>query len=197
MTDKEFEQIIGDRQESRHREFKGSQTWTDPEFKAKLVKSILAFSNTRDGGWIVVGVRQDGDEFHLDGVQSDHLETFTQDTVASVAAAHADPFVEIDLSKKDYNGKWFVVIRVAEFEHVPVICKQSGAANLRKGAIYIRTRRIPESAEVPTQTEMREILDLAAEKELRKYLQRTRRAGGKLSSAEPDDGYDKELEDVR
>jgi predicted HTH transcriptional regulator len=196
MTDEEFLQIIGDQQESRHREFKGSHAWTDSAFKAKLIKSILAFSNTRDGGWIVIGVREDGDYFRLDGMTSDDVNTYDQDTVAAAVAAHADPFVVVDITKKNYDGKDFVVIRIAEFEHVPVICKKAGESNLRRGAIYIRTRRIPESAEVPTQTEMREILDLAAEKELRKFLQRLERAGGSLSSAELQREYDDELKDL-
>jgi hypothetical protein len=40
---------------------------------------------------------------------------------------------------------------------------------LRGGAVYTRTRRMYECAEVPGQAEMRELLELAIEKGLRKF----------------------------
>ena len=75
------------------------------------------------------------------------------------------------------ENKKFVVIKVFEFAEIPVICKKDGSSNLRKAAIYTRTYRIPESAEVPSQSEMREILDLAAEKQVRRFFETQSRAG--------------------
>lgn len=43
-------------------------------------------------------------------------------------------------------------------------------AILRAGAIYVRTRRKPETSEPPGQTEMRELIELATEERLRSFL---------------------------
>ena len=53
-----------------------------------------------------------------------------------------------------------------------VAFKKDGLKNLRKGAIFTRTRRHPETIEVPSQTEMREILELAVDKNMRKLTKR-------------------------
>lgn len=40
--------------EERHLEFKGNVRW-DGDIRAKITKSIMAFANLKDGGWIVIG----------------------------------------------------------------------------------------------------------------------------------------------
>ena len=64
-----------------------------------------------------------------------------------------------------------------EFYEIPVLCKRAFDDVLRDGACYVRTSRKPETSELPTQTEMRELLDLATEKGVRKYLERAQRMG--------------------
>lgn len=177
MNIENFESIVELGRERRNIEFKSSNPWTDPEFKAKLVKSVLAFTNVRDGGWIIIGVSQNGDSFSFDGMKEEDIATYGEETMASVFAEYADPFVRVNLDTIEYEEKTFLVITVKEFVSIPVICKRDGTANLRRGAIYTRTHRIPESAEVPSQTEMREILDMATEKKIREYLLMRERSG--------------------
>jgi hypothetical protein len=74
------------------------------------------------------------------------------------------------------HDRKFVVISVDEFDELPVICAR-GAYSCRVGAVYVRTRRKPETSEIPSQTEMRELLNLATDKALAAFLARTRRAG--------------------
>jgi hypothetical protein len=81
----------------------------------------------------------------------------------------ADPFVEITISHEIYEEKSFAIIQIKPFSELPTICKKDGGNNLRRGAIYIRPRRKIESVEVPSQAEMREILDIATEKILKKF----------------------------
>src|SRR5262249_46564787 len=60
---------------------------------------------------------------------------------------------------------------------LPVICKKDGLEKLRRGAIYTRSRRLPETVEVPSQAEMRELLDLAIEKGSRTFTRQAERMG--------------------
>ena len=169
--------------EGRSLEFKQSTPWKDAEFKAKIVKTILAFSNVIDGGRIVVGVEQQDDGgFNPKGMTDEHLATWNYDEIASYASEFADPFVEFSLERVPVESRTFLFIIISEFKELPVICKKDGLAKLRRGAIYTRTHRKPESAEIPSQTELREILDMAIEKRLRGFLRTASHAGLTLSA---------------
>ena len=79
---------------------------------------------------------------------------------------------------------------------MPHLCARAFEQTLRKGALYVRTRRIPETAEVPTQTEMRELLELATEKRLRAYVESAERAGIVLSTGR-EESPEEEVSDER
>jgi hypothetical protein len=163
--------------EERNLEFKRSMSWTDPATKEKLTKSALAMANLRGGGYIVFGVeRQPGDTYVPVGMPPDHLDSFVQDNLSAHFSEYADPYIEASLIKETLNGSKFAVVKVAEFSELPVICKKD-CSKLRHGAVYIRSRRIPETVEVPTQVEMREILDLAIEKRYRAFSRQAERLG--------------------
>ena len=57
------------------------------------------------------------------------------------------------------------------------MCKRSYNNILREGACYVRTSRKPETSELPTQTEMRQLLDLAIDKGILQLLDRAERLG--------------------
>jgi predicted HTH transcriptional regulator len=192
MDKKQFLELIQIGREGRNLEFKQSTPWIESEFKAKIVKSVLAFTNVRDGGWIIIGVEQQSDgTFKPVGVQPDHLAAYNGDDIASHVAEFADPYAKIPLCKIDLDSTSYVAIRVEEFDDIPVICKKDGFNKLRRGDIYTRTYRIPECAEVPSQTEMREILDMAIEKRLRKQLETLSRTGIPISSTPVSDDEEK------
>lgn len=169
--------------EERNLEYKRRLSWNDTKVRPRITKSILSMCNIRDGGTIVVGVEQRGEAFQPTGMVRKDLESFTQDGVSSHVNEFADPFVEVTISRVSNGRSNFIVIQVQEFAELPVVCKRDGPAGLRRGAIYTRTRRMNESAEVPSQAEMREILDLAVEKGIRVFQSRLGRAG--LEVAEP------------
>src|SRR5580692_9262177 len=86
--------------EERNLEFKRSISWTDQGIKEKLTKSVLATSNLRDGGYIVLGVdRQPDDTYVPVGMQPDHLDSFAQDHLSAHLSEYADPYVESILLK--------------------------------------------------------------------------------------------------
>ena len=94
------------------------------------------------------------------GLSDADLATWNYDDVADRIAIYADPSVTFDLEIGEYDDNKFVVLRIEEFADVPVLCKRSYGDVLRDGACYVRPRRKPETSEVPTQADMRDLLDL-------------------------------------
>jgi hypothetical protein len=130
-------------------------------------------------------VRDLGDgSYDRSGVQAEHYETFNYDNMTSHESGYADPYVNFELVKKppdDSDKRYLIGIKVYEFAEIPVICKSDfnigSKLYLKRGAIYTRSYRTPETVEVPGQTEMREILEMATEKKLRRFFERQKRIG--------------------
>ncbi len=68
---------------------------------------------------------------------------------------------------------------------------------LREGARYVRRRGKPETSEIPTQSEMRELLDLAIEKGVRRFIARARAVGLVLGGSEPPRDEERFAEQLR
>jgi len=164
-------------------EFKGPGARTDRQLMGQVLRAILGMANRRDGGHIVIGVRDADGLLAPDGLNDEQLATWTFDDVADVVANHADPSVRLEChTVHDAHGRAFVVIRVHEFDDVPILCKRnynepSNREILRRGACYVRPRRKPETTEIPTFEDMRELLDLASEKQTRRFLARAQSVG--------------------
>ena len=172
--------LVSNGREERSLEYKRSMNWAEPSTKAKIVKSTLAMANLRDGGTIVFGIEERNDTFLPAGMSPDDYHSFNQDDVSVEVNNFADPFVELVVVKEDVAGKLFVGIRVREFQELPVICRRDGVERLRVGALYVRPRRKHETVEVPSQIEMREILELALEKKVRLLYHQVERMGAAL-----------------
>lgn len=200
MTDEEFAQIMGLAHEIRGLEFKGPGRSTDRRLFAQVVKAVLGMANRRDGGRVVVGVEDLGDSLHPVGLDVTQLATWNYDDVADRIATYADPSVAFDLEVTEYNCRSYVVIQVEEFADVPVLCKRAYDDVLRDGACYVRPRRKPETTEIPTYADMRDLLDLAVEKGVRRLLAQVQRVG---LTVPPDitvtdqERFDEQLGDLR
>lgn len=181
MTPEEFAQLLELGHELHGVEFKGPLDRTHKSSFAKVVKAVLAMANRRDGGKVIVGVDEvdDGSMVSLKptGLTLDQLQTWGHDDVVENVAKFADPFVTISTQHVQHDGRTFVVLEVGEFEEVPVLCKSPFEGALRQSACYVRRRGRIESSEIPTHVEMRELLDLATEKGIRRFLSQVHRAG--------------------
>ncbi len=177
MTDEEFVQLLALGRELSGLEFKGSGSRSERRLFAQVVRAVLGMANRRDGGTVVIGVQDDGSSLHPVGVDEPDLATWQYDGVADALAEYADPSVSFDLEFKTHDGRTYVVIEVAEFEDIPVLCKKAYGDVLRNGACYVRTRRKPETSEIPAQAEMRDLLDVAIDKGVQRFLSRAQTAG--------------------
>ena len=164
--------------EERNLEYKSSLNWGDARFK--IAKAALGMANIPDGGALVLGVLPDGS---AKGMPVEDFSSFDQDSVQEFVNQYADPYVELSVTGGHLEGYGdFVLIQVQQFGELPVVCKKSGPENLRRGAIYTRSRRKHETAEVRSQTELREILVRAVDSQIRQL-----RARGLLPIATPYD----------
>jgi hypothetical protein len=197
MDERQLRDILASGRENRRVEFKSAMRWSDSLAKAKITKAALALSNVRDGGYIVLGVTQSlpDNTLTLSGVPEEDSLAYTDDALKAHINEYADPFVDLAVHRVPLDGMLFIIIHVHEFAEVPVVCKKDGSDSLRRAAIYTRTRRMTESAPCPTQTEIREILDLALEKALRKQAALQMRIYGSAhAQPAPVDPYIKERE---
>jgi predicted HTH transcriptional regulator len=146
-----------------------------------MAKDILAMSNLRDGGYIIVGV-QDG-TFERQGITTGQRDSYELDIMRDQMARFADPRVVFTVEfPKDKAGLEYAVIRVLPFDEVPVICAVD-TATLKKGTIYYRnTNRRVESAAVSNAHDMRDIVTTATQR----MMLRLREAGFGIIGSESD-----------
>lgn len=186
MTPEELSQLIAIGHEQRGVEFKGPGPRTDTLLFARVAKAVLAMANRRDGGLVVVGVEDNDKTLTPTGLAAVDVVTWNFDDVVASLAPYADPYVSVATEIVTLNAAALLVIEVAEFDEVPILCAKAYDPVLRKGACYVRTRRMPETTEIATQTEFRELLDLAIEKGVRRFVSRARGAGLDVPSTTSD-----------
>lgn len=187
--------------ETRGLEFKQSLDWGDREARLGLIRTFMAMSNTRDGGAVVVGVRENADGTYTPkGMSREHFDSFAPDDVAAQTAHFADPPVEMRTVKGAHDGMLFVVVEVDAFSNVPTVCRQadgSGSRTLREGAVYIRPAGTPRTEEIHTHRDMRDIIDQAVERQIERFreLGLVASVGAKGSAREREE-LDREIEEL-
>jgi len=177
MSGLEIIDLIKYPNEERHLEFKRSVSW-DGEIRAKITKSIMALANLKDGGWIVIGKEEQPDRSFLPaGMTQEDFDSFDSDEMKAFVYGRAEPPVTFRVYKIKHEEKIFVLIQVMEFDEIPIICKKSYGDIIHAGNIYVRSKSKPESIPIPSQSEMREIIENATDKGVKKFVQRGQRTG--------------------
>lgn len=184
MTQDELDKLLLGAEETHAVEFKGPMSWDHNS----LVKDILAFSNTLDGGVIIFGVEDEGPV--PVGISPDQAATFDLEVMRDKVANYADPHVDFRCDVLEASdGLTYAVITVSPFDDVPVICRKGGT-EVVLGTIYTRTRAgRPQSAPVKTSSELRALIERAIVNRHRAL----RHIGFEVQAGEAVD-YDSELE---
>ena len=212
-ADKIISGILESPNESRTIEFKPSVSWPSDingvqqnNKIQEIIKSILAMSNTRDGGKIILGVEKDSEEkkYLLKGMDENDLKTYDQDLIFEHVRNFGEPEPKFQVLNIKYGDKNFIVFAVQSFIFAPIICKNKRNLNqLENAAIYIRTDK-PETKRIAEPSEMREIIDLAIEKELDLFSVRIQRFFKTISSVKvpkstvtDENRFQEELKDIK
>ena len=185
---------LGRCQESRSVEFKESTSWE--KIKIKLVRTLLAMGNLRDGGVVIVGVSEREGKWNLTGITEHDLETYDPDIIKDTVAKYGDPPTKVDVVLVRYSdGNDYLAIQAHEFDSAPIVCKRNGPDGpnlLRMGEFYIRPLGKPRTIKVASAEDMHDLLELAAEKRARMFLEIAHRIGLKPSETS-DQMFDDEL----
>jgi len=170
-------------------EFKPPGSVFDKTPFARVVRAMLGMVNREGGGTVVVGVNENAGNYTWDGVAPADRATWTHDNVADQLVQYAEPPIEFTLEIQQHNGRDFVLIEVREFDEIPVLCRKESKVLtkagpdpeyeiiLRKGACYVRPRHKHETSEIATQEDMRDLIRLATEKGVRKWVAQAVRTG--------------------
>jgi hypothetical protein len=189
--------------EGQRLELKGPGPRSDPHLFAKVARAALGMGNLRDGGHVIIGIDDRDPKEMLPGLEAGDLASWlAYDDVARKLAAYAEPPLRFDVARIELpSGANVAVIQVFEFSDIPYLCARDYPEVLRKGALYVRSRKVPETSEIASVVEMRDLIELATEKALRAYVATAERAGLTLagSTEEPqppsgDEGYEAERE---
>jgi len=184
MTTEELELKLEAQAERQNLDFKANCSWDVNRF----AKHILAMSNLRDGGYIIIGIEDK--RLKRQGVSNENILSYNTDIMKDQMTQFCDPFVDFMVSfPKDNKGKNYVVIKVFPFREIPVICRKDDSnAGVSAGIIYYRNnnRRI-ESAPISNSYDMRDIIETAT----LRMIQRKTELGYKINS---DDQFNLEQE---
>jgi len=182
VTEQEFLRHLELGHETRAVEFKAPGRRKDKAFLAKVARAVLGMANQRDGGYVIIGVEPETlDPVGLD--EDDAAIWLNYDELAVSINEWATPSIGFDLQELRSEDRIFVVIHVHEFAEIPVLCRRDYQAPkqrdqiLRRGACYVRAYNKPATLEIPTEEEMRELLELAIDKGVRKFVKRAQKVG--------------------
>jgi hypothetical protein len=165
-------------QESQGVDFKESAPWE--ALKWKMIKTLMAMGNLRDGGVVIIGASERGERWDLAGISASHLSTYDVDVIIGQVNSYASPDIDIDIVTVRYRmGATFLAIQAKEFRDTPFLCRKRGpdGEGLEPGSIYVRPTGLPRTSLVTSAEQLREVLDLAAEKRARRILETSRQIG--------------------
>ena len=82
--------------ETRSLEFKQSLDWNNIESRLELVQTFMAMSNNRDGGAVVIGVRENHDGTYTpQGMEQAHYDSVVPDDVGRTARSSRCPILDL------------------------------------------------------------------------------------------------------
>ena len=92
LSTDQFLELLNGGRETRAVEFKAAGSRGDSLVFAFVTRAVLAMSNLQLGGWVLLGVQDDG---QITGLLPDDLASWLQhDEVTAGLNAYADPFVQ-------------------------------------------------------------------------------------------------------
>ena len=122
MTKPDFEELIRRAVESDELDYKAHQSWNtmSKTAKAKIVRHLAAFANTR-GGYLVIGVGEDKSGYpgDLHGLSDEESSSFDPSKVGAFVKNYIEPQIDFTIERPVVDGKRFAVFVVKPFSSMP------------------------------------------------------------------------------
>lgn len=160
MTSELLQQLIEGQVETPQLDFKANMPW---DVKG-MAKDFIAMSNLRDGGQIIVGVKEENNRFIPEGITEYNADSYNMDQMRDQLSKYAYPSINFKVfNKVRLDEKLFTVITIYPFTELPIICKKDIPDQLRSNTIYYRnTDKKVESAPISNLMDLRDLLELSA-----------------------------------
>jgi hypothetical protein len=167
ISETQLRELLAQRAETKNLDCKEFFNWSTAsnDEKCALVKDILAFMNTQDGGNIILGVSDS--TLEPVGLKEEDFVSFDTTTLNDFLHKYTDPPTSCDVQKLTSDGRRHVVISIPEFKDLPIICKKDANSSkdsskliLKASGLYIRTDNA-RSIQVPNAEVMRELMNRA------------------------------------
>jgi hypothetical protein len=199
-------QLLSRQSETRNLDYKGPMSFAaaDKADRCDIVKDLIAMSNVRDGGSILIGVEQVGGKFVPRGVTKEQAATFDITKIGDFARNYCSVLPTVTSHVVEIDGMDLVLLQVAEFGEEPIVCikdmNKPGSTTefiLRKGSIYVRTSDA-RSVAIDSSESMRALLDLAVQKRGESLIGQIQRLvgapiGSEVAVGDPLDAYASDL----
>lgn len=137
--------------------------------RGELLKCIMAFANSLDGGFLVFGVAETPTgTYEVTGLTPDEIKELDQTKVADALAKHCSVVPDFVVHRVAIDGKTVVMIAANEIDVGPVVCAngltyERDRPVLRRGAIYTRSQSA-KCDEVVSAADVTDIVRRAARK---------------------------------
>lgn len=175
-SEEKLKRILAHKAEVKNVDFKLKFNWNKAtkEEKGKIVKDIIAMANSKDGGIIIFGIRNE--DMEPLGISKIDYESFDQTKISDFINNYTYPKVSFVVEKPVYNGNFFVMITINEFDKIPIICIDSIKLSnkrdiIKKGCICVRTEKA-SSQWIGSAEEWKELIELVINKEKNSKNQR-------------------------
>jgi hypothetical protein len=137
--------------------------------RGELLKCIMAFANSPDGGFLVFGVAETATgAYEVTGLKPGEIKDLDQTKVADALAKHCSVVPAFVVHRVPTEGKTVVMIAVNEIGVGPVVCENELTDDknrlvLRRGAIYTRSQSA-KCDEMVSAADVTDIVQRAAKK---------------------------------
>jgi hypothetical protein len=194
LIDDDIRKLLAQKSEGPHLDYKEGFAWTkvNRDKKYELVRDLIGMANTKDGGRVIVGVRDS--DFEFVGAADDVFTSLDPNNIVQMIHENSAPRLTCEVIKRIIDGRQVIVFDVAEFDDTPIICTHTITSTegrprtiLRTAAIYVRTLAAT-TEEVSSPDEMRSLLGRAIAKKGDELLHSIQLLiTGKASPTSPDD----------
>lgn len=200
LSEEQVAELLEAGYELRNTEHKPPFDWNDEKStwaREKVIRAILAMTNTRYGGQIIVGVEIGDDRsVNLRGATKEQLKSFEDfDGIKGVVDGYSFTNTDFDINWGEHKGNKYVIFTIQEFSEIPSICRKNGQSKgvLSVYDIYARSKKAPYGSIKATDAELREMVHMAVDKEKSDLKARN---WVKKSSIQPEEFYKKQIKDL-